>query len=108
MSTAPLSERRAIAAPNRKENPMADFIYLFRGGAPMGSPEQMQVHMQKWRSWIEELGKKGHFKAGEPLDGKGKVVNGKQKLVTDGPYAEAKDLVGGYLLVAAEELEQAA
>ena len=87
---------------------MADFIYLFRGGAPMGSPEQMQAHMQKWRSWIEELGKQGHFKAGEPLDGKGKVVTGKQKVVTDGPYAEAKDLVGGYLLVAAEELGQAA
>jgi hypothetical protein len=87
---------------------MADFIYLFRGGMSQSSPEQMQQEMQKWRTWIDELGKKGHFKAGDPLDRTGKVVSGKQKVVTDGPYAEAKDLVGGYLMVAAENLAQAA
>src|SRR6266487_2818076 len=86
---------------------MADFIYLFRGGQPQGSPEQMQQHMQKWRGWIDELGKKGQFKAGEPLDRTGKVLTGKQKVITDGPYAEAKDLVGGYLVVAAENLDHA-
>jgi hypothetical protein len=87
---------------------MADFIYLFRGGRTLeSSPEQMQQEMQKWRVWIDELGKKGHFKAGEPLDRTGKVVSGKQKVVTDGPYAEAKDVVGGYLVVAAENLAQA-
>jgi hypothetical protein len=87
---------------------MADFIYLFRGGRTQeSSPEQMQQEMQKWRVWIDELGKKGHFKAGEPLDRTGKVVTGKQKVVTDGPYAEAKDLVGGYLIVAAENIAQA-
>ena len=87
---------------------MADFMYLFRGAQQPGSPEQMQAHMQKWRAWIEELGKAGHFKSGEPLDRTGKVVTGKQKLVTDGPYAEAKDLVGGYLVVAAETIAEAA
>jgi hypothetical protein len=88
---------------------MADFIYLFRGGKPsQGSPAQMQQEMQKWRVWMDELGKKGHFKGGEPLDGTGKVVSGKQKVITDGPYAEAKDLVGGYLVVAAENLADAA
>jgi hypothetical protein len=86
---------------------MADFIYLFRGPSPEGSPEQMQQNMQKWRVWIDELGKKGHFKSGDPLDKTGKVVSGKQKVVTDGPYAEAKDLVGGYLMIAAENIAQA-
>ena len=87
---------------------MADFIYLFRGGRTQeSSPEQMQQEMQKWRVWIDELGKKGHFKGGDPLDRTGKVVSGKQKVVTDGPYAEAKDIVGGYLLVAAENIAQA-
>jgi hypothetical protein len=87
---------------------MAEFIYLFRGGMPESSPEQMQQQMQKWRVWIEELGKKGHYKAGDPLDRGGKVVSGKQKVVTDGPYAEAKDVVGGYLMVVAETLGAAA
>jgi len=87
---------------------MADFVYLFRGGmSPNASPEQMQQSMQKWRTWIDELGKKGHFKAGDPLESTGKVLSGKQKVVTDGPYAEAKDLIGGYLVVAAETLTDA-
>ena len=86
---------------------MSDFMFLFRGGEVIGSPEQMQRHMQKWRVWIDELGKKGHFKAGEPLDKGGKVVKGKSKLVTDGPFAEAKDLVGGYLLIEARDMNEA-
>jgi hypothetical protein len=86
---------------------MSDFIFLFRGGEVVGSPEQMQQHMQKWRSWMEELGKKGHFKAAEPLEKVGKVVKGSRKAVTDGPFAEAKDLVGGFMLVSAGNLEEA-
>ncbi len=86
---------------------MADFMYLFRGGEETGSPEQMQQHMQKWRTWIQELGNQGHFKAGEPLERTGKVVRGQGKVVTDGPFAEAKDLVGGFLLVTARDLEEA-
>jgi hypothetical protein len=36
------------------------------------------------------------------------VVRGKQKTVTDGPFAEAKDVVGGFTLIQARDLEQAA
>ena len=86
---------------------MAEFVYLFRGEGPSGSPEQMQQHMQKWAAWMKELGEKGNFKGGQPLERTGKIVKGKQKTVTDGPYAEAKDLVGGYLLVEAKDLAHA-
>lgn len=79
---------------------MASFLYLFRGGDQVKrSPEEMQAHMQRWRGWIAELAKDGHVKGGEPLEPGGKVMSGSKRLVTDGPYAEAKDLVGGYLLV---------
>jgi len=44
---------------------------------------------------------------GHPLEAGGKVVRGTQKSVTDGPYAEAKDIVGGYILVEARDLAQA-
>jgi hypothetical protein len=89
---------------------MSNFIYLFRGGDAQRaslSPEAMQKHMQKWAAWIQELTKTGNFKAGDPLDGAGKVVHGKKKVITDGPYAEAKDLVGGYLLITANDINQA-
>jgi hypothetical protein len=88
---------------------MSEFLYLFRGGAPVGSPEQIQQHMQKWVGWIKELTQSGHIKSpGNPLDRTGKVVKGTkaQKTVTDGPYAE-KDLVGGYVLVEAKDIAHA-
>jgi hypothetical protein len=86
---------------------MSDFLYVFRGGANNLSPAEMQANMQKWVAWIKELGDKGHFKGGEPLENGGKVVRGKGKVVTDGPYAEAKDLVGGYLIVSAKDINEA-
>jgi hypothetical protein len=68
----------------------------------------MQKTMEKWRAWFKELGEKGHLKdIGHPLENRGKVVQGKQKSVTDGPFAEAKDVVGGFTLIQAQDLERA-
>jgi hypothetical protein len=87
---------------------MSEFLYLYRGGERAQSPEQMQQQMQRWVAWMKELGEKGHIKdPGHPLERTGKVIQGKQKTVTDGPFAETKDLVGGYTLVLAKDLSQA-
>jgi hypothetical protein len=88
---------------------MSEFVFLYRGGErPTGSAEQMQRQMQKWMGWMKELTDKGHIKdPGHPLERTGKLVTGKQKTVTDGPFAEAKDVVGGYTLVQARDLGQA-
>src|SRR5690242_2557812 len=88
---------------------MSEFLYLYRGGEREGSPEKMQEVMQKWMNWLKDLGGKGHLKdEGQPLESAGKLVKGRQKTVTDGPFAEAKDVVGGYTLVEARDLDQAA
>lgn len=87
---------------------MSEFLYLYRGGSREGSPAEMQQVMQKWMSWLKDLAEKGHVKdQGQPLEHAGKLVQGKQKRVTDGPFAEAKDLVGGYTLIEARDLDQA-
>ncbi|HEX4446054.1 MAG TPA: YciI family protein [Polyangiaceae bacterium] len=89
---------------------MNDFVYLYRGGNSTGTPEQMQKQMERWGTWLKELGAKGHLKdMGHPLEAGGTIVKGKAKgAVTDGPFAEAKDLIGGYSLVQATDLAQAA
>ncbi|MBC5801922.1 MAG: hypothetical protein GIX03_02680 [Candidatus Eremiobacteraeota bacterium] len=89
---------------------MSEFVYLYRGGdGPSDSPEQGEQQMQKWVAWMQQLGEKGHMKdRGQPLERTGKVVRGKDKTITDGPYAETKDLVGGYTLIEAKDLSQAA
>ncbi len=88
---------------------MSEFAFLYRGRDTNASSEQMQKSMEKWTAWFKELSAKGHIKdIGLPLEPTGKVVRGKQKTLTDGPFAEAKDVVGGFTVVEARDLGQAA
>jgi hypothetical protein len=69
----------------------------------------MQKHLQKWVAWMKELGAKGQIKEqGHPLERTGKVVQGNAKTISDGPYAEAKDVVGGFMVIEAEDIVHAA
>jgi len=87
---------------------MAEFVYLYRGNRPPASPEDSQQRMQRWMTWLKELTDKGHVKdPGHPLERAGKLVTGKARTVTDAPFAEAKDVIGGYTLVEAADLAQA-
>ncbi len=87
---------------------MAKFMMIFRGGELPSSPAQLQQHMQKWMTWFEGLTRDGIYQgAGAPLERSGKVVRGRRKAISDGPYAEAKDLVGGYAIIEARDLEAA-
>lgn len=64
--------------------------------------------MKKWMAWMDTLRSSGHFNGvGERLEGTGKVVRGQAKSVTDGPYAEAKDSIGGYIVVQAKDIHEA-
>src|SRR5512138_916435 len=92
---------------------MSQFLYLYRitesaRQDAMGTPERAQQSMQRWMAWMNDLDKKGHLKdRGQPLERTGKVVRGQQKTITDGPFTEAKDLVGGFTLVEARDIDQA-
>jgi hypothetical protein len=92
---------------------MSEFVYLFRASdaerrEAMGTPERAQRSLQAWLAWIRELEAKGHLRdPGQPLGHTGKVVSGKKKVVTDGPYAEAKDVVLGFMVIEARDLAQA-
>jgi hypothetical protein len=90
---------------------MANFLFVYRGGndayATM-TPEELQQNMQKWTSWIGEGFQKGWMvDAGDALTEEGRVVNAK-KVVTDGPFVESKEIVGGYSVVKADSIDAAA
>jgi hypothetical protein len=90
---------------------MAKFLFVYRSGkdnrATM-SPEEMQQILQKWNTWITEGLRKGWMlDPGDALKREGRVVNAK-KVVTDGPFVEAKEIVGGFSIVQAATLDAAA
>jgi len=90
---------------------MEKFMYLFRGGVNHAhnaqDSEAAKKNMQAWINWMKSLGEKGILVSGEPLQPTGKNVNGKKKVVSDGPFTEVKELVGGYLIVNAKDINEA-
>lgn len=89
---------------------MKEFMLIFRGadeGAVNFSPEQMQAQLAKWGEWMGMLASQGKLTSGQPLLPMGKVVSGTAKKITDGPFAEGKELVGGYVTVKADSEEEA-
>lgn len=94
---------------------MSEFVLLYRSTneaykEATGSPEKAQQAMAKWQAWFKGMNEKGQLKnLGQPLDrSAGRVVVGKKKTVTDGPYVEAKEVVGGYSIIEAPDLDHAA
>ena len=86
------------------------FMLLLRGGVSNRdlSPDQLQRQIERYLNWIEQLRHDGNFVAGEPLEETGKVLSGKNgSTVTDGPFAESKEEVGGYFIVRARDLAAA-
>lgn len=89
---------------------MKDFLYLFIGGneaAATRSPEEMQQNMEQWMTWIGTMREAGIYKGGDPLEAEGKTIAGADRVITDGPFAEAKEVVGGYILLSVKDMDAA-
>jgi hypothetical protein len=90
---------------------MAKFLFVYRSARERRgtmTPEEMQQVLQKWTDWIGEGLQKGWMlDPGDALKAEGRVVNAK-KVVTDGPFVETKDIVGGFSIVQADTLDGAA
>jgi hypothetical protein len=91
---------------------MKEFMYIFRNTkeaeeayASM-SPQELENDMKYWNEWMGKLAQQGKLIGGQPLLPGGKVVRPGKK-ITDGPYIEAKDVVGGYLLIKAKDIDEA-
>jgi hypothetical protein len=90
---------------------MAKYLVLVRGtGKPSPlSPEEMQKTIQKYMNWGEALRTAGRIVHAEKLRvGQGRVLrgNGGKMAVTDGPYAESKEIVGGFWIIEAGSYDE--
>ena len=86
------------------------YMLLFRGNEWQKglSPEEMQKIAGQWMAWYERLTAQGKVKAGAPLERTGKTVSGKNgRVVSDGPFAESKEVVGGFAILKSNSKEEA-
>ena len=88
---------------------MSEFLFLFKGGRPLNpdTPQEvMQKQMETWNKGGAKLREHGQLVATDRLANARKIVTGKT-MVTDGPYAEGKEIVGGYMIIKANNLDEA-
>jgi hypothetical protein len=89
---------------------MEKFVLVFRGSdvyQPSQPPEALEALKQNMIHWLTDLSKKGVHVASEPLQRTGKHINGRNKIVTDGPFGKAKEIIGGYTIVEAKDINEA-
>ncbi len=90
---------------------MKEFLFVFRAenrGTQQASPEEMQAMMKRWMDWIGGIAAQNKLvDRGNRLSHSGKVVKANH-VITDGPYTEIKEAIGGYTIVKAASLEEAA
>lgn len=90
---------------------MNEFLLLFRRDYKtkdaQPSPEELQAHLNRWREWFGSLKARDKLaRPPQPWDGKGRVLK-HDKSVTDGPYAEIKESIGGFVVIKAADYEEA-
>ena len=89
---------------------MAKFLFVYRGASDIVAQmtaEQQQQHMQSWEKWITEGMQKGWMlDPGDALTPEGRVV--RAKVITDGPFVESKEIVGGFSIIEADTIDAAA
>jgi hypothetical protein len=97
---------------NIKEATMAQFMLLIRGGDDATrdyTPEQYQQVIQRYIDWAAKLRREGRNHGGDELKQGGKVVRMRGgQAVVDGPYTETKEAIGGYFIIEAADLDEAA
>jgi hypothetical protein len=88
----------------------SEYMLLFRGTDwDRGlSSEEIQNVMNRWIAWLDRLAEQGKARAGQPLTDQGKVISGKKgQTILDGPFAESKEAVAGYILLQVDNLDEA-
>lgn len=89
---------------------MKDFLMLFHSEPNPNlqpTPEEIQAEVKKWQDWMGGIAAQGKLKSpGEALGFEGKTMHSDGS-VTDGPYVEVKEMVGGFVICSAETIEDA-
>ena len=107
----PQPSRPNLPMENQPSSPVP-YLLFFRNSGPEThqhlSPEQRQQLVTRWNAWYDGLAAEGKAVEGQPLELETRIVSGTGGArVTDGPFAEAKEAIGGYVKLLVNSLEEA-
>jgi|SRR5687767_8452848 hypothetical protein len=89
---------------------MKEFLLVVRTEGDiwtMLSPEKLQQHIQHGTAYIDKLVKEGKIKSAQPLDKGSRIVTKSDGIVKDAPFNESKEVIAGYFLIVADNIEEA-
>ena len=88
---------------------MEEFMLIFRheDGNKVASPEQIQVWMKQTMDWIGGIAAQNKFSGGNGLPFEDSRVVNSSRVVTNGPFGEIKETIGGYVIVKANSVDEA-
>jgi hypothetical protein len=88
---------------------MEEFILIFRhqDGNKVASPEQIKIWMKQTMDWIGGIAAQNKFSGGNGLPFEDSKVVRPNNVVTDGPFGEIKETIGGYIIVKADSVDEA-
>jgi hypothetical protein len=94
------------------ETSATPFILFFRNSGPEThahlSADERQQLMTRWNAWYDHLAAEGKAIAGTPLELETRIISGARgERVVDGPFAETKEAIGGYVMLMVNDLEEA-
>ncbi|MEO7534464.1 MAG: YciI family protein [Ferruginibacter sp.] len=88
---------------------MEEYVLIMRhqDGTKIASPEQMQIWMKQTMDWIGGISAQNKFVSGTGLPFDGAKVVSSDKVVTNGPFGDIKETIGGFITVRAESIDEA-
>jgi hypothetical protein len=91
-----------------EQPPTAEYLVISRGQWDKTlSQDEIQSATEKFYIWYDRLINEGKMKPGQRLTSEGKTV-GRKDVITDGPFGESKEVIGGYWFILAHSLDEAA
>lgn len=82
-------------------------IFRHEDGKKVASPEQIQIWMKQTMDWIGGIAAQNKFSGGNGLPFEDSKVVRHNNVVTNGPFGEIKETIGGYVIVKADSVEEA-
>ena len=88
---------------------MEEYALIMRhpDGKKLATPEQMETWMKQTMDWIGGIAAQNKFVSGTGLPFEEAKVVGSNNVVTNGPFGDIKETIGGFIIVKAESVDEA-